>query len=128
MTSSKSEVTIIKTERRRRWNAHEKRAIVEETYQLGMSVSYVARRHGIAPSMLFYWRRKMEDASLVGVGSEEPVLPQSKVRELEARIKQLERALGRASLDNEILREAVKIGREKKLISRQPLPGIEDLD
>jgi transposase len=31
-------------------------------------------------------------------------------------------------MDIEILREAVKIGREKKLISRQPLPGLEDLD
>lgn len=46
----------------------------------------------------------VEDASLVGVGSEEPVVPQSKVRKLEARIKQLERALGRASLDKRVYR------------------------
>jgi transposase len=31
-------------------------------------------------------------------------------------------------MDYEILREAVRIGREKKLISRQPLPGLEDMD
>jgi transposase len=52
----------------------------------------------------------------------------SEVIELKKRIRQLERALGQKTLDNEILREAVKIGREKKLISRQPLPGLEDLD
>jgi transposase len=35
--------------------------------------------------------------------------------------------LGQKTMDIEILREAVKIGREKKLISRQPLRGLEDL-
>lgn len=68
----------------------------------------------------------MEDGALVGVQSEERVVPESRVRELETRIKQLERALGQKTLDNEILKEAIKVGREKKLISRQPLRGLSD--
>jgi transposase len=36
--------------------------------------------------------------------------------------------LGRKTVENEILREAVEIAREKKLISRQPLPGVEGMD
>ena len=56
------------------------------------------------------------------------MVPISRVKELEQRIHQLERALGRQTLDNEILKEAVKIGREKKLISRQPLPGLDDIE
>ncbi|MBV8070695.1 MAG: transposase, partial [Acidobacteriaceae bacterium] len=44
-------------QRRRRWPAEEKARIMQETYAPGMSVSLVARRHGIAPNQLFSWRR-----------------------------------------------------------------------
>ncbi len=116
------------THRRKRWAAIEKQKIVQETYQPGATVSYIARKHGIPPSQLFYWRKVMESGALTGVKTEEELVPVSEVNELKRRIKQLERVLGQKTLDNEILREAVKIGREKKLISRQPLPGLEDLD
>jgi transposase len=41
---------------------------------------------------------------------------------MEKRIRELERMLGKKTLENEILKEAVKIAQEKKLIWRQPLP------
>ena len=116
------------TQRRKRWATIEKQQIVQETYHPGATVSYIARKHGIPPSQLFYWRKVMESGALTGIKSEEDVVPISEVNELKKRIKQLERILGQKTLDNEILREAVRIGREKKLISRQPLPGLEDLD
>lgn len=119
---------IHSTQRRKRWAAIEKHKIVQETYQPGATVSYVARKHGIPPSQLFYWRKMMEGGALTGIKAEEDVVPMSEVNELKKRIRQLERVLGQKTLDNEILREAVKIGREKKLISRQPLPGLEDMD
>ena len=50
---SKSEV-LSGPERRRRWAPAEKLAIVAETYEPGMSVSLVARRHGIAPDVAPY--------------------------------------------------------------------------
>lgn len=119
---------IHNTQRRKRWAAIEKHTIVQETYQPGATVSYIARKHGIPPSQLFYWRKMMESGALTSIKSEEDVVPMSEVNELKRRIKLLERVLGQKTLDNEILREAVKIGREKKLISRQPLPGLEDMD
>jgi transposase len=70
----------------------------------------------------------MENGALIGIKTEEELVPVSEVNDLKRRIKQLERVLGQKTMDIEILREAVKIGREKKLISRQPLPGLEDLD
>lgn len=121
----KSEV-ITSVQRRRRWAPAEKKSVVMETYEPGMTVSYVARKHGIAPSQLFYWRRKMEEGAMVAIGSEQDVVPNSQVKEMEKRIRRLERILGRMTEENEILKEAVKIGREKKLISRKPLEGIED--
>ena len=130
MTSSKRDRVEVVTskERRRRWAAAEKKAIVQETYEPGTTVSLVARRHGIAPSQLFYWRRRMEEGALTGVGSEERVVPESRVRELEAKVRQLERIIGQKAVDIEILKEAIRIGREKKLISRQPLVGVENFE
>jgi len=52
------------TQRRKRWAAIEKHAIVQETYQAGATVSYIARKHGIPPSQLFYWRKMMESGAL----------------------------------------------------------------
>ena len=49
---------ITSVQRRRRWPTAEKIRLVEETMQPGMSVSYVARRAGVAPSLLFNWRRR----------------------------------------------------------------------
>ncbi len=50
----------------------------------------------------------------------------SEVRHLKARIKELERVLGKKTLENEILKDAFEIAREKKLISRVPLLPKED--
>jgi len=114
------------TGRRSRFPALEKKRIVEETYAKGSSVSYVARQYGVSPSLLYQWRRSMEDGALVGVDCEDEVVSKKEIKALKARIRELEGALGRKTLDNDILKEAVKLGREKKLISRQPLLGLED--
>lgn len=119
---------ITSVERRRKWSVEEKRQIIEETYQAGSSVSQVARKYGIIPSQLFYWRRMMESGAMKGISSEEELVPKNQIKDLERRVRELERILGKKTLENEILKEAVRIGREKKLISRQPLPGVDDLE
>jgi transposase len=130
MTITKSDKIEVITSKqsRRRWAPSEKKSIVQETYESGVTLSLVARRHGIPPSQLFYWRRRMEEGALTAVGSEEKVVPESQIRELEAKIRRLERILGQKTVDIEILKEAVRLGREKKLISRQPLVGVEGFE
>ena len=64
---------ITSVQRRRRWSAEEKTRIVQETYAPGMSVSLVARRHGIAPNQLFSWRRLYAEGALSAVGAGEEV-------------------------------------------------------
>jgi transposase InsO family protein len=43
--------------RRRRFSTDLKLAVISETMQPGMTISYVARRHGLAPSLVYRWRR-----------------------------------------------------------------------
>ena len=45
-------------ERRRRWSQDDKARIVEETLAPGAKVTDVARRNGIAASVVFAWRRQ----------------------------------------------------------------------
>lgn len=56
---------ITSVQRRRRWAASEKKSMVDETYEPGNTVSSVARNHGIAPSQLFYWKRKQVPARII---------------------------------------------------------------
>jgi transposase len=123
MTSNKQtiEVVTVSEERRRRWSVQEKAALVKETYEPGMSVSLVARKHGISASQLFNWRKLEREGALVAVHSGESVVPASELAAARARIAQLQRMLGKKTMEAEILREAVELAREKKWIARSPL-------
>ena len=54
---------ITGTGRRRRWDAGTKARLVAESFEPGCSVSEVARRHDIGPSLLFLWRRQAGGAT-----------------------------------------------------------------
>lgn len=118
---------ITSVQRRRRWTTAEKLQMVEEAELAGMSISYVARKYGVSASLLFTWRRLAREGRLSAIRAGEEVVPASEARQLQARIRELERLLGRKTMENEILKEAVKLAREKKLISRVPLLPGEDI-
>jgi|SRR6516162_6144128 transposase len=121
MSSSVDRVEIFsQIQRRRRWSVDQKLAILAEAGQPGMSISYVARRHGISPSLLFGWRRRMTEGGKEAIRADDEVVAKAEVRELQKRIRELERVLGKKTLENEILREALKVAQEKKLISHLP--------
>jgi transposase len=82
-------------QRRRRWTPEEKVRIVEETYLPGMSVSLVARRHGVGGNQIFTWRRLMAQGALTAAAAGEEVVPASEYRALEAQVRELHRLLGK---------------------------------
>jgi transposase len=53
-------------ERRRRWSQDDKVRIVEETLAPGAKVTEVARRNGVAASVVFTWRRQARTVERVG--------------------------------------------------------------
>ncbi|QXI66107.1 hypothetical protein CP157_03899 (plasmid) [Paracoccus marcusii] len=121
-----SEIEIITDGgRRRRWTAAEKLRIVEETLEDHASISIVARRNGVAPNLLYRWRRLMLEGGSVAVTEDDDVTSNKVVRQLEDRIRELERHLGRKTLEAEILREALDKSRSKKPTwhVRSPLTG-----
>lgn len=69
----------------------------------------------------------MQEGALSAVGADEEVVPVSEMKELLAKVRELERLLGRKTMELEILRDAVRIAHEKKLISRVPLLKKDDV-
>ena len=61
---------------RRRWSEARKRRIVAESYQPGVSVSVVARRHDVNANLVFTWRRQYRELARV-VGGFVPVVVSS---------------------------------------------------
>ena len=117
---------VTSVQRRRRWTPEQKLEIVKQTNEPGSSVSMVARQFGITAAQLFQWRKAYLQGSLMAVGANETVVPASELQDAMRRIKQLEGALGRKTLENEILKEAVDFAKAKKWIARSPvLPGDE---
>jgi transposase len=111
---------ITSVQRRRRWSAEQKKAMVEEAEQPGNSLSYVARKYEVHPNQLFKWRRLMQEGALVAAGAEDQVVPLSEVKELKAEIRELQRLLGKKTMEVEILKDAIRIAREKNLSRAYP--------
>src|SRR6516165_10302077 len=131
MTGTIERVEVIRSvQRRRRWSAEEKAAIVQETYAPGMSVSLVARRHGVAPNQLFTWRRLYAEGALSAVGAGEEVVPASEYRALQHQVRELQRLLGKKTPENEILREALDLAQPKNDCCgrSRPLAGLRRED
>ena len=55
----------------------------------------------------------MTEGGKEAVRADDSVVASSEVRALEKRVRELERVLGKKTLENEILREALKIAHEK---------------
>mmetsp|Transcript_23178 Transcript_23178/g.39654 ORF Transcript_23178/g.39654 Transcript_23178/m.39654 type:complete len:91 (-) Transcript_23178:278-550(-) len=79
----------------------------------GESISAVARRNGVAPNLLYRWRKLMLEGGSIALAEDDSVTGNKTVQEMEARIWELERQLGRKTLENEILKEALKKSRSK---------------
>src|SRR5688500_8627532 len=117
---------VTSVQRRRRWSLSEKLRAVQETTAHGMTVSYIARKYGMAPTLLFKWRRLMAEGGQEAVRAEDQVVSAAEVRDLKRQIRELERLLGKKTLENEILREALALAKSKKLLSHAPWPPEED--
>ena len=112
---------ITSIRRKRRWSTEQKLDLIQKSEMPGHTMSSVAREYGISPSQLFTWRKLMQEGGKSSLDANDEVISLSEYRKLEQRIKDLERTLGKKTMENEILHEAIKIAREKKLISRMPL-------
>ena len=101
-------------QRRRRWSPAEKLSMVEETYDPGVTVSLVARRNGIQPNQLFGWRKLAAQGALTATSAQEEVVAASAYRALQGQVRELQRLLGKKTMEAEILKDALDLAAPKK--------------
>jgi transposase len=58
--------------RQQRWSTEQKLRISRRIADLGKSVSFVLRRNGVVPNLLFRWRRVMNAGAVGAVRADEP--------------------------------------------------------
>ncbi|WP_373620908.1 IS3 family transposase [Klebsiella pneumoniae] len=114
-------IDVLGPEKRRRRTTQEKIAIVQQSFEPGMTVSLVARQHGVAASQLFLWRKQYQKGSLTAVAAGEQVVSASELAAAMKQTKEVQRLLGKKTMENELLKEAVDYGRGKKVDSARAL-------
>lgn len=88
-----------------------------------MSVSRVARQEGVSAGLLFQWRKLERQGALTAMSAGEAVVPASELAAARGNRK-LQRVLGKKTLENEILKEAVEYAAEKSGLRARPCcPG-----
>jgi len=113
--------------RRRRYSAPEKLGLLAEAESPGGSISLVSRKYGVSSSQLFRWRNLRDAGSLTGLQAGEAVVAESEAQKLRAQVRELQRLLGQKTEEVEVLRAAIRIAREKKLLSPAVLAKMEAL-
>jgi transposase len=100
---------ITNIKRRRRWSAAEKKAMVQEAEQQGLSISAAARKYGLHPNQIIRWRKLAREGVLSAVRTDEGVVPVSEAKDLRKQIRELEHLLGRKTVELEVLKSALHL-------------------
>ena len=86
--------------KRRRFTPEFKRSIIEQLLSEAAGPAEICRRYNLSSGQLYTWKKQYADGNL----DPEP----SREAELEARIGELERLLGKVTLENEFLKKALR--------------------
>ena len=96
--------TAVQKRTKRYWTAEKKLPILEE-WRNGVPLEELSRRHGIAASQLYKWRRDLEQ----GLKDRGEMVPKSQISALQKKVEELERALGRKSMEVDVLKKIYEI-------------------
>jgi len=112
--------------KRKLYSLEEKLRLLDEADRPGESIGTVARKHGVSPSIMFKWRQLRESGALTSLKAGEELVPASEMRAARAKIRELQRLLGKKTEEIEILKDGLEYQYEKKWIPRLPWSGKRD--
>jgi transposase len=91
---------------RRIFSAEFKREQIGRVVRKELTVAELSRELGVEQSVLRRWKHLAEWGSATAVAANDEVVPASALRAAEQRIRELERALGKKTMEVEILQAA----------------------
>jgi len=96
---------------RRRFSPAFRREVVGELLSGACSLAQLSRRHDVSSGLILYWKKRYEETGLAEG-------PSAGEKRSLARIAQLERMVGRLTMENELLKKAVEYtARRRKELS-----------
>lgn len=98
-----------KADGRRIFSAEFKRSTAQRILSGEKTLAEVSREFDILPAVIRDWMRRAEAGATTAIQANEDVVPASALREAQGRIRDLERALGRKTMEVEILRAAQEV-------------------
>ena len=105
--------------KRRRFTPEFKRSIVEQLLSEAAGPAEICRRYNLSSGQLYTWKMQY------GQGHFDP--EPSREAELAARVAELERMLGKVTMENEFLEKAVKNSLKQAQKKQSSLPKIAPL-
>ena len=108
-----------KADGRRVFSTEFKRTTVQRILSGEKTLAELSRGLDISPSVIRTWKRFAESGATTAVQANEVVVPASQLREAYAKIRELERALGRKTMEIEILRAAQDVGKKTPSLRRE---------
>jgi transposase len=98
----------------RRFSPTFKQQVIGELLSGGCTLAQLSRRHDVSPGLILYWKKRYEQTGLLEGRS------QSEKRSL-ARIAELERLVGRLTMENELLKKAVQYTAQRRKERSSPI-------
>src|SRR5712691_11388708 len=108
-----------KADGRRVFSTDFKRAAVQRVVTGEKTVAELSRELDIAPSVIRSWKRFAEAGATTAVQAHEDVVPASHLREAYAKTREFERALGRKSMEVDILRAVQEVVKKTPSLRRE---------
>lgn len=91
-----------------------KRQVVEELLSGVATMGQLSKRYEISSGLITHWRDRYTEGKLIEGKA-------ANVKVLEAKINDLERMVGRLTMDNELLKKAIEYSMQKKRESLSPV-------
>ena len=107
-----------KADGRRVFSPEFKRETVQRVLNGEKTIAELTRELDISPTVIRNWKRRYESGAATAVRADEDVVPASVLREAQAKIRELERALGRKTMEIEILRAAAEVVKKKSVVAQ----------
>src|SRR5499425_1116365 len=107
-----------KADGRRVFSTEFKRTTVQRILTGEKIIAELSHELDISPSVIRNWKRFAEAGATAAVQASEDVVPASQLRDAYAKIRELERALGRKTMEVEILRAAQEIVKKTPSLRR----------
>ncbi|MDD5686984.1 MAG: transposase [Elusimicrobia bacterium] len=98
----------VRKDGKRKWSKEQKINIVKE-FESGVNVNELSRKYNIHANMIYQWKRRFESMGKEGLGQDGEVISKSMYVSALKKIEELERALGRKTLETDILKKSLEM-------------------